>query len=67
MFVLFDNGKTDYGSVVGIATCYELDDRGVGVRVPEWQRIFTSPCRPDMLWGPPDFLSNGDRWLFPRG
>jgi hypothetical protein len=40
-------------SAVGIATGYELDDRGVGVRVPVGARIFTSPCRPDRLWGPP--------------
>jgi hypothetical protein len=30
-------------SVVSIATGYELDDRGVGVRVPVGSRIFTSP------------------------
>jgi hypothetical protein len=36
-------------SVVGIATGYELDDRGVGVRVPVGSRIFSSPCRPDRL------------------
>jgi hypothetical protein len=30
-------------SVVGIATGYELDDRGVGVLVPAGSRIFTSP------------------------
>jgi hypothetical protein len=38
---------------VGIATGYGLDDRGFGVRVPEGSRIFSSPCRPDWLWGPP--------------
>jgi hypothetical protein len=37
-------------SVVGIATCYGLDDRGVGVQVPVGVRIFTSPNRPDRLW-----------------
>jgi hypothetical protein len=30
-------------SVVGIATGYGLDDRGVGIRVPGGSRIFTSP------------------------
>jgi hypothetical protein len=30
-------------------------------------RIFTSPYRPNRLWDPPDFLSNGYRGLFPRG
>jgi hypothetical protein len=37
--------------VVGIATGYVLDDRGVGVRVPVGSRIFSSSCRPDLLWG----------------
>jgi hypothetical protein len=34
-------------SVVGIATSYGLDDRGVGVRVLVGSRIFSSPNRPD--------------------
>jgi hypothetical protein len=45
-------------SIVGIATGYGLDDRGVGVRVPVGSRIFSSPRRPDRLWGPPSPLSN---------
>jgi hypothetical protein len=35
------------GSVVGIATGYGLDDRGVGVRVPVESIIFSSPRHPD--------------------
>jgi hypothetical protein len=45
-------------SSVGIATSYWLDDRGFGVQVPVGVRIFTSPRRPDRLWGPPNLLSN---------
>jgi hypothetical protein len=33
-------------SVVGIATGYGLDDRGVGVRVPVGSRIFSTSSRP---------------------
>jgi hypothetical protein len=47
------------GSAVGRASGYRLDDRGAGVRVPVVSRIFTSPYRPDRLWGPPNLLSNG--------
>jgi hypothetical protein len=46
-------------SLVGIATVYRLDGRGIGVRVPLESRIFSSPRRPDPLWGPPSLLSNG--------
>jgi hypothetical protein len=48
-------------SVVGIATGYGLNGRGVGVRVPVEERIFVSPCRPDRFWGPPNLLCNGYR------
>jgi hypothetical protein len=39
------------GSVVGTATGYGLDDRGITVRVPVGSRIFTSSHRPDRFWG----------------
>jgi hypothetical protein len=42
-----------------MATGYGLADGGVGVRVPVGSRIFSSPHRPDRLWGPPDLLFNG--------
>jgi hypothetical protein len=53
--------------VVGIVTGYGLDNRGFGVRVPVGSTIFSSPRRPERLWGPPSLLSNSYRVLFPRG
>jgi hypothetical protein len=39
-------------SVVGIATGYWLDDRGVGVRVPVGSKMFAPPYRLDWLLVP---------------
>jgi hypothetical protein len=38
-------------SSVDITTGYGLKDRGVGVRVPIGARCFSTPRRPDRLWG----------------
>jgi hypothetical protein len=37
-------------SAAGIAADYGLDDQEVGVRVLVGTRIFSSPCRPNLLW-----------------
>jgi hypothetical protein len=55
------------GGVVGIAIGYGLDDREVGVRVLVGPRIFSFPRRPDLLWGPPNLLSNWYHGIFPEG
>jgi hypothetical protein len=44
------------GSAVSTATGYDLNDRGIAVRVPVVSRIFSSPRRPDRFWGPPSPL-----------
>jgi hypothetical protein len=54
-------------SAVGIATCYGLEKREVGVRVPVGTIIFSSLCRSDWFWGPPNLLSYGYWGLFPSG
>jgi hypothetical protein len=53
------NKEGSRDNVVGIATGYGLDDRGVGVLVPVRARIISSPRRSDRHWGAPNFLSNG--------
>jgi hypothetical protein len=51
-------------SVVGIATGYRLDDRGVRVRILVGSRIFSSPRRPARLWGSPSLLSGREADYF---
>jgi hypothetical protein len=46
----------DRDSAVGIAIGYGLEDRVVGVRVTVGSSIFSSPRRPDRLWGPPNIM-----------
>jgi hypothetical protein len=42
-----------------VVSGYWLDDQRVEVKVPVGSRISSSPRRPDRLWVPPIFLSNG--------
>jgi hypothetical protein len=46
---------------------YNMDVRGVGVRVPVEARFFSSPRGPNRFWGPPSLLFNGYTGPFPRG
>jgi hypothetical protein len=67
IYALITGHDCSRDSVVGTATGYGLDDRGVTIRVPVGSRIFSSPNRPELLWGPPSHLSYGYWGLFLRG
>jgi hypothetical protein len=67
LYYLFIYLLVSRNSVVGTATGYELDNRVVGVRVPVHSRIFSSPRRPDRLWGSSNILPNEYQGLFPQG
>jgi hypothetical protein len=47
---------------VGIALGYGMDDWG-SIPGGGWE-FFSSPPRPERLWGPPSLLSNGYQGLF---
>jgi hypothetical protein len=43
---------------VSIMTGYGLDGGGIGVLIPVWARLFSSPHHPDRFSGPFSLLSN---------
>jgi hypothetical protein len=48
------------GYTIGIALGYGLDDRGSRAGFPAGAgEFFSSPPRPERLWGPSSLLSNG--------
>jgi hypothetical protein len=52
-------------SSVGIAMGYGVDAQ-VSI-TGRGKRFFSTPQRPDQLWGPDSLLSNGYLGLFPQG
>jgi hypothetical protein len=67
-FMCYDIYGICYGlklcSTVGIVT---RDGQGIGVRVPVGTRFFSSPRRPNRLWGPPTSYPMGTGGSFPWG
>jgi hypothetical protein len=66
-FFKCNSSNRSQDSIVCIVKGYRLDDWGVRVRVPVGASIFSSPYRPDRLWGPSSFLCKSYRELFPWG
>jgi hypothetical protein len=52
---------------VGTRISIGYEDGQPAVRLPTELKLVSFPLRPDLLCGPPNLLSNGDRGLFPRG
>jgi hypothetical protein len=46
---------------------YGIENLGVRVRAPVRERIFSSPRRLNVFWGPPSLLSRGYTGLFAPG
>jgi hypothetical protein len=57
IYLYFDFWKIEIkSSLHGIATGYWLDDQGGECSSSGRVKMFTSPYRPDRLWGPPNLL-----------
>jgi hypothetical protein len=54
-------------SSVGIAMGYGLNGRRIGFISGRGKKFGSSSRRPDRLRGPPSFVANGYRRLFPQG
>jgi hypothetical protein len=55
--------QTNRNSVVGIATAYGLDRRGIGVRIPVGSKTFSTSSRPALRpIQPPSQWAPGVKW-----
>jgi hypothetical protein len=50
---------------IGIATCYRLNSKGIGVRVLAGSRFLSPLRRPDLFWAPPSLYPMPTRDPYP--
>jgi hypothetical protein len=61
----FCHSRKSKDGLFGIATGFGLD--GQGSLPGRSKKFFSTPQRPDQLWGPPSLLCNGYQGSFPEG